>query len=611
LTEHPAQQPIFSTVKIPAGTKLAANGFYLLGLSDSGLAVPARAGDTVIHVRNATGMSAGDEIDVDGEMRRIAGIGTAAGAITTLWQPLPDGPVITIPAGSTNVPVTSVGGFAVGEKIAIGYGAAYPAVARSTERYEVASVTAVGKPGTQALLGADAPADSTNLKVTSVANISPGDQIRLDIESAGHGIETVTVTRVGTASIRTALSADVSAGATNIKVRGANGPGRGAPGAVPFAVGDKMNVGTPANRDTVTITAVGSSGPNGAGIDFTPALAHPHPNGEPVVDPGTGLDLAAPLRFSHSANLPFSVRGTGVSFAPATAFAHSSNEPVLPLGSGITLDRPLSKAHAIDAVVRDAAVTSEGYQGPPAPNQWFGGPALSAAAGSMVLRDAGGLVVDSLNYGLLVDPWAAEGYQGPSGAGQSGCRVTTPGAVVNRSAGRSPDGADTDSNCNDFLLQPATILSAASTAGATNIKVAGVADFAAGQTVTIDTGANLESAVIATVGTAGATTVAGPTSVGATVIPVAGAIGFTAGQTIAIDNGPNRETAVVVSITGGRGGASITVAPLTQAHAAGAQVSGTGITLTTALAKAHAGGAQVVSGIPTPGAPNKYSRNGR
>ena len=56
--------------------------------------------------------------------------------------------------------------------------------------------------------------------------------------------------------------------------------------------------------------------------------------------PGTGLDLAAPLKFNHAANLPFSDRGTGISFAPATAFAHSSNEPVQPLSTGITLDRP-------------------------------------------------------------------------------------------------------------------------------------------------------------------------------------------------------------------------------------------------------------------------------
>src|ERR1051326_5830199 len=44
LTQHATQQPIFSSVKIPAGTRLAPRGFYLLGLSNSGLAAPrARA----------------------------------------------------------------------------------------------------------------------------------------------------------------------------------------------------------------------------------------------------------------------------------------------------------------------------------------------------------------------------------------------------------------------------------------------------------------------------------------------------------------------------------------------------------------------------------------
>jgi hypothetical protein len=556
------------------------------------------------------------------ETRKIVSIGTAASSNTTVWQPLPDGPVITIPVGSTSVPVTSVAGFVVGEKIALGYGATYPAVARALERYEVATVTAVGKQGTQAFLGADAPAGSTNIKVTSVANISAGDKIRLDIDSVGHGIETVTVTSVGTQSSRTALSAAANAGVTNIKVRNVNG----------FVVGDKLSVGTPANREVVTITAVGAAGPTGSGVDFTPALAKAHLNREFVVAQGTGLDLAAPLRFNHAANLPFSVRGTGISFKPATAFAHSSNEPVQPLGTGITLDSPLAKEHAIDAVVRDAAVTTAGYQGTPAPNQWFGGPALSPAAGTMVLRDAAGLVVDSLNYGLLVDPWASEGYQAASGAGESGCRVTTPGAgrggfggpaapaasTPHRSSGRFPDGADTDSNCNDFLLQPASTLSAASAAGANNIKVASVADFGAGQTIMIDTGASLETAVIATVGTAGATTVGAATNVGATVIPVASGAGFSAGQTITIDSGANQEMAVVTAATGGgrgggpgRGGAGATItvtAPLKSAHAAGAQVSGSGITLTTALTKAHASGAQVASSVPTPGAPNQYYR---
>jgi non-reducing end alpha-L-arabinofuranosidase len=566
LTQHPTQQPIFSSVKIPAGTKLAPRGFYLLGLANSGLAVPAHKGDTTIHVRSTTGLSVGDTIEIDTgsnvEARKITSIGTAAGNSTTLWQPLPEGPVITIPVGSTNVPVTSVAGFEVGQKIGIGYGASYPTVAKAVEKYEVVTVTAVGKQGTQAWLTAPAKAGDTNIKVSSVANISVGDKIRLDIDSVGHGIETVTVTHVGTQSTRNAFNGPLS--------------------------------------DTQL---------------------------------GTGLDLAAPLKFDHSYNIPFSARGTGISFQPATTVAHSSNEPLQPLGTGITLDSPLTNNHAINAVVRDPVVTTAGYQGNPSPNQWFGGPAL-ANAGNMVLRDAAGLVVDSLNYGGLVDPWAAEGYQAESGTGASGCSVPAPGAgrggfggrggstagTLNRSAGRFPDGADTDSNCRDFLLQAATTLPADSAAGANNIKVASVAEFGVGQTIIIDSGANRETAVIATVGTPGGTAVGTNTSVGATVIPVASAAGFSAGQTITIDSGTNREAAVVASISGGRrggfgggrggpGGTSITVAaPLTVAHAVGAQVSGTGITLTTALTRAHDSGAQVAGSVPTPGAPNQYSR---
>jgi hypothetical protein len=51
----------------------------------------------------------------------------------------------------------------------------------------------------------------------------------------------------------------------------------------------------------------------------------------------------------------------------------------------------------------------------------------------------------------------------------------------------------------------------------------------------------------------------------------------------------------------GPGGARITgAAPLTSAHAAGAQFSGSGITLTAALTIAHASGVQVAGNVPTP-----------
>jgi len=211
LTPHATQLPIFSSVKIPAGTKLAAHGFYLLGLSNSGLAVPAKKGESTIYVRNITGMSVGDMLEIDNgsglERRKITSVVIAAGlgapktpspfgggrpmepgTPTTVWQPLPDGPVITIPKGSTNLPVTSIDGFEVGQKMAIGYGATYPTVAQFIEKYEVVTITKVGQPGTQAWLSADAKAGEKNLKVSSVANISVGDKIRLDIDSKGHGI---------------------------------------------------------------------------------------------------------------------------------------------------------------------------------------------------------------------------------------------------------------------------------------------------------------------------------------------------------------------------------------------------------------------------------------
>jgi hypothetical protein len=161
-------------------------------------------------------------------------------------------------------------------------------------------------------------------------------------------------------------------------------------------------------------------------------------------------------------------------------------------------------------------------------------------------------------------------------------------------------------------LQAATVVAADSMTGASNIKVAGVNDFAAGQTILIDAGTNQETATIGTVGTAGATTVGTAAAAGATVIAVASPSGFTNGQAITIDTGASTETAIVAATSGGgRGGAPITVTvatPLRFAHSAGAQVAGTGITLTAPLTKPHPAGARVTTAVPTPGAPNVYIR---
>jgi hypothetical protein len=574
LTEHPAQQPIFSTVTVPAGAKLAGHGFYLLGLANSGLAAPASAGDTTIYLRNTSGLATGQQVQIGTgpatETRTISHITNSGatgprvpGKIGNAVQLSGNGEYVDLPDGivsglhdftisawvnpSANSAWSRVFDFGTGTnnymfltlsagggplRFAIttsGNGAEQQINAPGTlplNTWSHVAVTLSGNTGTlyvngqpvgtnnnmtltpaalgatnndwigrsqfsadpflaatvddfqiydHALSAADiaalasgqagagnvasykfdedsgetaldssgnghnatiispgnvstplwqpvpdgpitVPAGSTNVPVTSTSGFKVGQKMAIGYS---HTFETATVTAIGTPGTQARLSAAASAGATNIKVTSTSN----------MTAGDKIRLDIGARTETVTVASVGTSG---AG--------------------GTGLTLTAPLKFDHASNLPFSDRGTGISFSPATRFAHSSNEPVQALGSSISLDKPLASSHAINEPAVDAAVTNAGYQGSPAPDQWFGGPALSTSAGNMVLRDAQGLVADSLNYGGIVDPWSAEGYQAASGTGRNGCYAPVPATAsgAGRSDIRSPDGTDTDSNCTDF-----------------------------------------------------------------------------------------------------------------------------------------------------------------
>ena len=363
-------------VSIPAGTKIAGGGYYLLGLSSSGLAAPAAAGAQIVHVRSVAGISAGQKIDIDGETRTIAGLGTAALAMTTVFIPVSTGPRITIPAGSTNLPVTNAAGFVPGEKIGIDIGG----------NYELATVSAVGKAATQTTLSAAAAAGATNIKVAANANMTAGDT---------------------------------------------------------------LTIGTGRLKELVPVRSVGTAGANGSGVD-----------------------LAAPLQFGHASGIDVSDVGTGISFSPPTRFAHVSGDAVQALGSGLTLDSPLTKNHAYGAPVVNAADTSSGYQGPPAPKQWFGA-VLSNRAGSITLIDAAGaVVVDAIVYGSQQSNSSANGYiTSPEIAtleadqGKGGCIAVVPAigrrggpvpaaGVTNSSVARFPNGRDTDTLCTDFRIQP-------------------------------------------------------------------------------------------------------------------------------------------------------------
>jgi hypothetical protein len=541
---------------IPAGTKLAAHGFYLLGLSASGLVAPVSRGEKIINVRSTNGFETGQQIHIEGETRTIVNAGTAAAPMTTIFVTVSTGPWLTIPGGSTNLPVTNASGFEVGQKIGIDPGG----------NYEVATVTAVGKAATQTTLAVAAKKGDTVIKVTANSNMT---------------------------------------------------------------VGDTLTVGTGARRELVKVKSI-----------INVVAAQPR-GGFGQAGPGNNVpgevELTTPLIFDHILDTDVSDEGTGISFSPATRFVHKSGDAVQALGGGITLESALDKSHEAGAAVTNPLVTSMGYQGSVTPNQWYGAP-LSTIAGSVALMDAtGSVVIDAMVYGSQQSNSSANGtITSPDIAtlegdqSQGGCIVVVPGSVsgfgqfipaagkTNRSAGRFPDGSDTDNNCTDFTLQNTITLLTSATAGSDNIKVASVAEFKIGQEIIIGTGANSETVVIKTIGTPGGTTLSSVTRTGVTTIPVAGIEGFKAGQTITIDKGTNLETAVIATVAAGRrrfgsgtqGPAdSVTFTmPLKYAHSAGVQVSGSGISLAKPLTQAHNAGAQAADYLPTPGVPNKYFR---
>jgi Alpha-L-arabinofuranosidase B, catalytic/Alpha-L-arabinofuranosidase B (ABFB) domain/Concanavalin A-like lectin/glucanases superfamily/NPCBM-associated, NEW3 domain of alpha-galactosidase/Lamin Tail Domain len=575
VTEHAAQQPVFSNVTIPDGTMIAGHGFYLLGLANSGLAAPAGAGDSTVYLSSTSGMAPGQQVKIGtgptADTRTITHI-TSTGAtgprvpgkIGNAVKLSGNGEYVSLPSGivsglhdftisawvnpSANSAWSRIFDFGTGTSdymfltLSAGGGPLRFAITTNGNGAEQqlngpgtlplntwshVAVTLSGQTGTlyvngqavatnpnmtlnpaalgttsqnwigrsqfadpfmagdiddfqiydHALSAADIaalaggqpgagnvasykfdedsgevaldssgngrnatiispgnfstplwqpvpdgpitiPAGSTNVPVTNASGFAVGQKLAIGF---GKTFETATVTAVGTPGSQAYLAAAAAAGATSIKVTS----------TANITAGDTIKLDIGASTETVTVASVGTAGAR-----------------------GTGLTLTAPLRFAHPSNLPFSDRGTGITFSPATRFAHSSDEPVQALTSSITLGSPLRHGHAINDPVLDGAVTTAGYQGSPAPDLWFGGPALSASAGSIVLSNRKGVVADSLNYGGIVDPWAAEGYQAASGAGQGGCFAPSP--VLASEAGRSdirlPDGTDTDSNCADFVI---------------------------------------------------------------------------------------------------------------------------------------------------------------
>ncbi len=396
-------------VTIPAGTKLAPHGFYLLGLASSGLAAPADAGATVINVRSTAGFEAGQEITLDGESRKVAAVGTPAAAMTTVFIPVSTGPWLSIPAGSTNLPVTSAAGFEAGQKIGLDLGG-HP---------EVATVTAVGKAATQTTLATAASAGATSLRLAAAANLTAGDTLTID---TGGRKELATVKSISAPAAPAGVAADGAPPA---------GAGRGGRGGRGGGGGQSAEVVLAAPLKLDHANGVDVSSP-GTGISFTPATKFAHTSGDAVQALGGGLTLDRPLANAHTHGAPVlnpQAAGGYPGTPPPQQWFGSVLAPAI--GSLALLDA--SGQAVVDAIVYGEQQSS------------------SSARGTITSPELATLEGDQGKGGnIVVVPAGGRGGRGRGGAPAAAAPAPS------RSVARTSDGVDTDNLTADFQLQTST-----------------------------------------------------------------------------------------------------------------------------------------------------------
>jgi len=392
LTNTISQWAPVKLATIPAGTKLAAHGFYLLGLASSGLAAPASPGTSAIYIRNTNGFAAGQPIDIDGEARTIASVSTAATAITTVFIPVSTDPWLTIPAGSTHVPVASAEGFQVGQPIGLDIGG----------QFEVTTVTTVGKAATQTTLAQAATAGATSLKVAANADMTVGDTLIVG-----------TGARKELATVKTLLNSVAAPG------------GRGS--ARTGGISGEVELAAPFQFDHQAGVDVSDTG---TGVSFSPSTRFPHQSGDAVQALGGGLTLDRPLVKPHEYGAPV------INPLAITGSYHGSPAPNQWFGNPFSATAgSLALFDASGKVLVDGMVYGS-RQSSSSANGTIASPEIATLEGN---QSQGGCIV--------VAPATSRGGFG---------RGAQPTGTANRSLGLAEDGADTDNNCADFQLQTPT-----------------------------------------------------------------------------------------------------------------------------------------------------------
>jgi hypothetical protein len=285
----------------------------------------------------------------------------------------------------------------------------------------------------------------------------------------------------------TTLAAAQAVDATNVKVASVS----------VFDVGDQITVGTGAAAETTTVTKIGTAGATGTGLDVSPALETAHASGQAVLDHAgpTGLIVKAVVDHADGTRETFASDGTwkvskANEYTNATITRRNGD-------SGDNAERYDARGEQAgwDTASFDDSAWQPAYAIGPHPRpvnplrETFShlDPAIShldyetIKAKTFTKLADGSIVVD---FGKVQSAMPRIAYK----AGVSGRQVVV----------------QTSYRLNN------TTLSAAVVKGATNIKVASVSNFVAGDKITIDQAANgygagdPETRTITAVGTTGA-----------------------------------------------------------------------------------------------------------
>lgn len=193
-----------------------------------------------------------------------------AAPLTSIFIPVSTDPKSVFKAGSTSLPVTSVVGLEVGQKIGIDLGG----------NYEEVTLTKVGTSGTQTVLVGPAKAGDTILNVDVTADMREGMEITI---STGQRKEVRRITKV-------------------VKVSHARPPRRfGQP--VEVHEPGIVEIDKPLSMDQIAGVDVWTPG---SGIEFTPALKYDHMSGDAVSAP------AAPIAQDGSYSYTYSTRAGAI-----------------------------------------------------------------------------------------------------------------------------------------------------------------------------------------------------------------------------------------------------------------------------------------------------------